>query len=54
VSRMGAKRQKGKVPRDLNGFGELTVCVLTNRSSGRVEGKVPSSYSGVRAAQLNR
>jgi hypothetical protein len=27
---------------------------LTNRSSGRVENKVPSSYTGVRAAQLNR
>ena len=27
---------------------------LTNRSSGRVKDKVPSSYIGVRAAQLNR
>ena len=27
---------------------------LTNRSSGRVMDKVPSSYNGVRAAQLNR
>ena len=27
---------------------------LTNRWSGRVEDKVPSSYVGVRAAQLNR
>jgi hypothetical protein len=27
---------------------------LTNRSSGRVRDKVPSSYSGVCAAQLNR
>ena len=27
---------------------------LTNRSSGRVDDKVPSSYAGVRAAQLNR
>jgi hypothetical protein len=27
---------------------------LTNRSSGRVIDKVPSSYAGVRAAQLNR
>jgi hypothetical protein len=27
---------------------------LTNRSSGRVRDKVPSSYIGVRAAQLNR
>ena len=27
---------------------------LTNRSSGRVRDKVPSSYAGVRAAQLNR
>ena len=27
---------------------------LTNRWSGRVENKVPSSYIGVRAAQLNR
>ena len=30
------------------------VCGLTNRSSGRVNDKVPSSYVGVRAAQLNR
>ena len=29
-------------------------CHLTNRSSGRVRDKVPSSYIGVRAAQLNR
>jgi hypothetical protein len=29
-------------------------CGLTNRSSGRVRDKVPSSYAGVRAAQLNR
>jgi hypothetical protein len=27
---------------------------LTNRSSGRVKDKVPSSYTGARAAQLNR
>jgi hypothetical protein len=27
---------------------------LTNRWSGRVRDKVPSSYTGVRAAQLNR
>jgi hypothetical protein len=27
---------------------------LTNRSSGRARDKVPSSYAGVRAAQLNR
>ncbi len=27
---------------------------LTNRWRGRVEDKVPSSYDGVRAAQLNR
>ena len=27
---------------------------LTNRSSGRVDDKVPSSYTGARAAQLNR
>jgi hypothetical protein len=27
---------------------------LTNRWSGRVEDKVPSSHGGVRAAQLNR
>jgi hypothetical protein len=27
---------------------------LTNRSSGRVRDKVPSSYFGARAAQLNR
>lgn len=27
---------------------------LTPRSSGRVRDKVPSSYTGVRAAQLNR
>ena len=27
---------------------------LTNRWSGRVKDKVPSSYAGVRAAQLNR
>src|SRR5688572_3376198 len=29
-------------------------CHLTNRSSGRVRDKVPSTYTGVRAAQLNR
>jgi hypothetical protein len=28
--------------------------LLTNRWSGRVRDKVPSSYTGVRAAQLNR
>ena len=27
---------------------------LTNRWSGRVRDKVPSSYTGARAAQLNR
>jgi hypothetical protein len=27
---------------------------LTNRWSGRVRDKVPSSYAGARAAQLNR
>jgi len=31
-----------------------TECHLTPRWSGRVKGKVPSSYTGVRAAQLNR
>jgi len=30
------------------------VARLTNRWSGRVKDKVPSSYVGVRAAQLNR
>jgi hypothetical protein len=29
-------------------------CGLTIRWSGRVNDKVPSSYIGVRAAQLNR
>ena len=29
-------------------------CRLTNRWSGRVRDKVPSSYTGARAAQLNR
>jgi hypothetical protein len=29
-------------------------CHLTNRWSGRVKDKVPSSYAGVRAAQLSR
>ncbi len=32
----------------------VTASGLTNRWSGRVEDKVPSSYNGVRAAQLNR
>jgi hypothetical protein len=31
-----------------------TEAPLTNRWSGRVKDKVPSSYTGVRAAQLNR
>jgi hypothetical protein len=31
-----------------------TVGRLTIRWSGRVQDKVPSSYIGVRAAQLNR
>jgi hypothetical protein len=31
-----------------------TRCRLTPRWSGRVRDKVPSSYIGVRAAQLNR
>jgi len=31
-----------------------SVCRLTNRWSARVRDKVPSSYAGVRAAQLNR
>jgi len=31
-----------------------TVRGLTNRWSGRVRDKVPSSYTGARAAQLNR
>ena len=30
------------------------TCRLTNRWSGRVINKVPSSYIGARAAQLNR
>jgi hypothetical protein len=30
------------------------MCALTTRWSGRVMDKVPSSYIGVRAAQLNR
>ena len=34
--------------------GVTSWCLLTNRSSGRVDYKVPSSYIGVRAAQLNR
>jgi hypothetical protein len=29
------------------------TCRLTTRWRGRVKGKVPSSYIGVRAAQLN-
>jgi len=29
-------------------------CGLTHRWSGRVRDKVPSSYTGARAAQLNR
>jgi hypothetical protein len=33
---------------------ESALCVLTNRSSGRVMDKVPGSDAGVRAAQLNR
>jgi hypothetical protein len=41
------------VPRDPIDFEELIVCVLTNRSSGRVLGKVPSSCTGVRAAHMN-
>jgi hypothetical protein len=32
----------------------MRSCCLTPRSSGRVEDKVPSSYFGVHAAQLNR
>jgi hypothetical protein len=32
----------------------VDVLPLTPRSSGRVRDKVPSSYTGVRAAQLNR
>ena len=32
----------------------LKCCRLTNRSSGRVINKVPSSNAGARAAQLNR
>jgi hypothetical protein len=32
----------------------MAGCGLTNRWSGRVENKVPSSCDGVRAAQLNR
>jgi hypothetical protein len=30
------------------------LCRLTNRWSGRVIDKVPSSYAGARAAQLKR
>ena len=33
---------------------EYRCARLTNRSSGRVRDKVPSSYAGARAAQLNR
>ena len=29
-------------------------CPLTTRWSGRVKDKVPNSYAGARAAQLNR
>jgi hypothetical protein len=32
----------------------MNRCRLTNRWSGRVRDKVPSSYAGVRAAHLNR
>ena len=40
-------------PCDDSKYAELQ-CRLTNRWSGRVRDKVPSSYAGVRAAQLNR
>jgi hypothetical protein len=34
--------------------GQRKCCRLTNRWSGRVIDKVPSSDAGARAAQLNR
>jgi len=40
---------------DREGIWELRAqSGLTNRWSGRVRDKVPSSYAGARAAQLNR
>jgi hypothetical protein len=38
--------------RDSEAYGPMRR--LTNRWSGRVRDKVPSSYTGARAAQLNR
>jgi hypothetical protein len=54
VSRNRAIRQRDKVPRDFISFGNVDVCDLTPRWSGRVKDKVPSPIVGVRAAQLNR
>jgi hypothetical protein len=54
VSQNWAIRQRDKVPRDFISFGTGDVCDLTNRSSGRVNDKAPSSNPGARAAQLNR
>ena len=44
--------ERGDAERSNN--SRLSRCGLTNRWSGRVMDKVPSSYAGVRAAQLNR
>jgi len=54
VSRMGAKRQKMKWQGTESASETSGMCVLTNRSSGRVRDKVPLAIAGVRAAQLNR
>jgi hypothetical protein len=45
-----------KVRVDISRSAESSIARrrLTLRSSGRVRDKVPSSYTGVRAAQLNR
>ena len=56
--RAGVRESSTTMKRGVTGFRTNAVRLscrrLTNRSSGRVRDKVPSSYTGVRAAQLNR
>ena len=55
----GAMARRRDLARSSSQSHEITLmsdmsCRLTNRWSGRVKDKVPSSYIGARAAQLNR
>ena len=54
VSRLPGIRQRAQWQVAQSASSRYDMCALTNRSSGRVQDKVPSSCVGARAAQLNR